>query len=158
MAGFTLLEILIAIVVLSIGLLGLAGLHAAGLKNTQSANYRTVAMFQAYDMADRMRDNAEGLYNGAYDNITTSIPSNPNCLSSGCTYTQLRDYDQYIWNTNNAAWLPLGKGTVKVSGTAPNEEYVITVMWDEYRTGATGTACSGDSSIDLTCFSVRIRP
>ena len=158
MAGFTMLEILIAIVILSIGLLGLAGLHAAGLKNTQNANYRTVAMFQAYDMADRMRSNAEGLYNGAYDNITTSIPSDPGCISTGCTYSQLGDYDQRVWNQNNAAWLPSGRGTVKVSGTNPNEEYVITVMWDEYRTGATGIGCSGDSSTDLTCFSVRIRP
>ena len=48
--GFTLVEILIAVVVLSFGLLGLAGLQAAGIKSTQSANLRTLAVQQAYDM------------------------------------------------------------------------------------------------------------
>ena len=158
--GFTLLEVLIAIVVLSFGLLGLAGIQAVGIKNTTDANLRTLAIQQAYDMADRIRANTVGTTAGAYDNITATIPSDPGCITSGCSATQLRDYDQRLWNTNNAGMLPSGKGTVNaVALTAiPNKQYLITVMWDEARTGATGTGCSTNLTTDLSCFQLAFRP
>ena len=157
--GFTLLEVLIAIVVLSFGLLGMAGLQANGVRNTHSANLRTLAVHQAYDMADRMRANVNGMKQSLYDNIPITAGTNPACITAGCTASQLRDYDRYIWNTNNAAMLPLGRGTVAaVAGTAvPKKEFIITVMWDEYRTGVTGTGCGGDPGTDLTCFRVTFR-
>lgn len=158
--GFTLLEVLIAIVVLSFGLLGLAGIQAIGIKNTSDANLRTLAIQQAYDMADRIRANTVGAAAGVYDSITTSIPGDPGCISTGCSATQLRDYDQRLWNTNNQNMLRGGKGTVAVvAGTAiPNKQYRITVMWDETRTGATGTGCSTNLSTDLSCFQLTFRP
>ena len=59
-SGFTLLEVMVAIVVLSLGLLGLAGLQAASLRNNQAAYYRGIATQQTYDMADRIRANLAG--------------------------------------------------------------------------------------------------
>ncbi len=56
--GFSLLEVLIAIVITSIGLLGLAGMQATGLRNNHSAYHRSQATVLAYDIADRMRSNA----------------------------------------------------------------------------------------------------
>lgn len=158
--GFTLLEVLIAIVVLSIGLMGLAGIQAVGVRNTHSANLRTLAVQQAYDMADRMRANVDGVKNGLYDTITAAIPADPGCITTGCSTTQLRDYDQRMWNLNNQAMLPSGSGLVTATPAtaAPNKAYVITVMWDDYRTGVTGVGCSGNPSIDLTCFQVTLRP
>lgn len=158
--GFTLLEVLIAIVVLSFGLLGMAGIQVIGIKNTHDANLRTLAVQQAYDMADRIRANAAGVTAGAYDNIAATIPSDPGCITTGCTTTQLRDYDQRFWNTNNQNMLPSGKGTVAtVAGTAtPNKLYRITVMWDESRTGATGVGCGTNLSTDLSCFQLTVRP
>jgi len=163
--GFTLLEVLIAIVVLSFGLLGLAGIQAVGIKNTYDANARTLAIQQAYDMADRIRANAIGATAGAYDTITTTIPADPGCITSGCSATQLRDYDQRFWNTNNQNMLPSGMGTVAVAVDAggaatviPNKQYLITVMWDEARTGATGTGCGTNLTTDLSCFQLTFRP
>jgi len=162
--GFTLLEVLIAIVVLSFGLIGLAGIQAVSVKNNHSADLRTLAVQQAYDMADRMRANAAGVKSGLYDSLTATvpatIPADPACISTGCSNTQLRDYDQRIWNLNNQTMLPSGTGSViAVAGTAaPNKAYVITVMWDDYRKGATGTNCSGNPAIDLTCFQITFRP
>ena len=70
-SGFTLLEIMVAIVVLSLGLLGLAGLQAASLRNNQTAYYRSIATQQAYDIADRLRANLAGV--GAPHVIVTTI-------------------------------------------------------------------------------------
>jgi len=56
--GFTLIEALIAVVILAIGLLGIAGLQATNLKNNQSAYNRSQATLLAYDMADRIRANS----------------------------------------------------------------------------------------------------
>ena len=57
--GFTLLEVLITVVILAIGLLGLAGLQVNGMKNNLSAEQRGLASQLAYDMADRIRGNRE---------------------------------------------------------------------------------------------------
>jgi type IV pilus assembly protein PilV len=141
--GFTLLEILVAIVVLSIGLLGLAGLQAVSLNNNQVAYYRAIATQQAYDMADRMRANlgiplgtpgAGGVRAGDYDNLGATTPPDPGCLSTGCTATQMRTTDHFQWNTMNARLLPVGVGTVTGNG---NGSFDINVSWTEKT--ATGT-------------------
>jgi len=80
--GFTLLEVLIAVVVLSIGLLGLAGLQTTGLRNNQDAYARTQAATLANDMADRIRSNMAGFNAGNYNNTAAYTAT---CESSGCT-------------------------------------------------------------------------
>lgn len=151
--GFSMMEILITMVVLSIGLLGLAGLQVSGLQNNQSSYYRTVAMQQAYNIADRVRANPAGEKAGAYDSIS-GTGTNPGCISSGCSPAQMAQYDQYAWNTDNANQLPSGKGTVTRNGNL----FTVTVMWDDQRTGATGTNCSGNTQVDLTCFKMSFEP
>lgn len=146
-------EILVTIVILAIGLLGLAGLQATGLKNNQSAYLRTVAMQQAYDMADRIRANPVAKDAGDYDSIS-GIGSDPGCITSGCTPAQMAQYDAYAWNTDNDTLLPSGQGTVTHSGKL----FTVTLMWDDDHTGATGTNCSGDTSVDLTCFTLSFEP
>lgn len=153
--GFTLLEVLVAIVVLSIGLLGLAGLQAAGLRNNNSAYLRTIATQQAYDIADRMRANRAAVIAGVYDSISGTGTS-PSCITAGCTTTQMAQHDTYEWNTLNAALLPSGQGTVTRIGTS--NRFSVTVIWDDARTGATGTACGTDPAVDLTCFKMSFEP
>ena len=71
--GFTLLEVLIAIVIFSIGLMGIAGLQASGMRYTQDSQLRTIAIAQAETMADRMRADPVGVSNSKdnkfYDKI-----------------------------------------------------------------------------------------
>ncbi|HFE32669.1 MAG TPA: type IV pilus modification protein PilV [Gammaproteobacteria bacterium] len=155
-AGFTLLEILIALIILSIGLLGLAGLQANSLKNNNSAYQRTQASLLANEMLDRIRANRQGLETGAYDAIDSTSTSDPGCITSGCSNMQMAQYDAHDWSDRLANLLPSGQGTV--SGGGANSVFTITVMWDDARTGATGTACSGDTSVDLTCFTLSTRP
>lgn len=127
-SGFTLLEVLVAIIVLSLGLLGLAGLQAATLRNNQIAYYRGIAVQQSYDMADRIRANQVGAKDGAYDGLDGSIPANPDCVSKVCTPAQLAVADHSIWNSNNANMLPGGVGTVAANGDGT---FSITLSWNE---------------------------
>lgn len=155
-SGFTLLEVLIALLVLSIGLLGLAGLQAKGLRYNQSAYLRSVATAQAYNMADRIRANRAGASAGDYDNVS-GLPSYTNCDTNACTPAQMAAFDVYQWNTDNKNALPSGQGRVTVQNANPRV-LTVTVMWDDQRTGVTGTNCSGNPKVDLTCFSTSFRP
>ena len=135
-SGFTLLEVLVAIVVLSLGLLGLAGLQAATLRNNQIAYYRAIAIQQTYDMADRIRANQVGVAAGAYDALDTSIPADPDCVANTCTAANMAVADHSQWNNNNARMLPAGLGTV---ASVAGGSFDITISWNENtETGSTG--------------------
>lgn len=126
--GFTLIEVLVAIVVLSLGLLGLAGLIALGLKTNQTAYYRTIATQQANDMADRIRSNLAGARAGNYNAILANTPASVDCVALACTPAEMATYDWARWNTLNGILLPGGAGTV--AGT-PATGYLIIVNWTE---------------------------
>lgn len=125
--GFTLIEVLITIVVMSFGLLGLAGLQLTSLKNSRGAALRTTAMQHAYDMADRMRANLAAVGTGAYDMSTVSAGTNTaTCLTiTGCTPAQMAAHDIYEWQlalsaSTNASGngLPAGAGIVCIDSSA----------------------------------------
>ena len=151
--GFTLLEAMVAMVVFSVGLLGLGALQMAGMGNTQSALYQSVAAHLAYDMADRMRANSVGRQANQYDSITAK-PANPTLCNTNCSATQVATRDNFEWATDIENLLPAGRGTVLGDGT----EFTITVMWDAARNGATGTGCNPAVATDLKCLRVFVRP
>ena len=134
--GFTLLEVLIAMVVLAIGLLGLAGLQATGLSNNQSAYYRSHATQLAYDIADRIRANSSQI--ATYLAPTAALT--PGCLSvASCTPQQLANHDISEWNTGIST-LPRGIGSMAQTaggGTAnPDDDvFTITINWDDDKDG-----------------------
>lgn len=141
-AGFTLMEVLVAAVVLGIGILGLVTLMVTSMKSDQSSFYRATASALIYDMADRIRNNSTEAKAGAYDNVDTSgtIPSDPGCIksSSGCTPSALAQEDIREWANNfvnvngvthYASSLPNGIGTVTRNTT--NNQFTITVKWNE---------------------------
>ncbi|HTP40030.1 MAG TPA: type IV pilus modification protein PilV [Steroidobacteraceae bacterium] len=126
--GFTLVEALVALVVLSVGMLGMAGLYVITMQSGGTAIYRTQAVNLAADMADRIRANRTA--GVAYGDTT---PSDHNCTgatSAACTPTDLADDDLDDWETRVAATLPSGVGTVTVVAGTPNS-YQITVKWNE---------------------------
>ncbi len=117
--GFSLLEVLVTMVVVSIGLLGLAGLTAASLKNNQSAYQRSIASWQAYDILDRMRANRTQAQNGVY-----TIDIGTNSAGSGVAKTDLENWKQLL-----AASMPEGDGSVKLK----NGVFEIVVQWNDTR-------------------------
>lgn len=146
--GVTLIEILVAILILSFGLLGSAGLQMAGLRAAVGANQRTTATLLAYDAADRMRANMAGVIAGNYVNYTAT--QNANCLlAAGCTAQQMAQHDMWEWGQAIAAQLPGGFGIVCID-SSPNDgtsnvslvaancdgvglQYVIKIWWLEDR-------------------------
>ncbi len=155
--GFTLLEVMIALVIFSVGLLGLAGLQSRGLQSNTVAQFRTLAVIEAYDMADRIRANPVGIADGNYDNLNNPAPAaGADCLNVACTPQQIADLDYFEWINQLQQSLPSGHGIV--AGNGAGSQFTVTVMWDEERTGATGTSCSGNPNVDLKCYTLVFQP
>ena len=158
-SGVAMIEVLIAIIVVSFGLLGVAGLQLAGMKSSQTANLRSIATAQAYDMADRMRANMSGVVAGNYDAITSVIPSLPSCATPfsagvGCSPSDIAAYDKNVWLTANGRLLPGGSGTV-TKDTTNSSAFNISVLWTE-KCLANETLCS--SGTTQRTFSTQISP
>ena len=117
--GVSLVEVLVAVVVLSIGLLGLAGLQASGMRVGQSSIHRSQAAQLAFDMIDRMRAN---IANSGNYNLLITDPA------PGGTTAAQRDLQD--WRARLQA-LPGGVGSVAVAGS----NVTIVVQWDDTRGG-----------------------
>lgn len=154
--GFSMVEILITVLVLSLGLLGMAGLITTGMRSNAVAQYRSIATQQTLDMADRMRANLVAVRAGSYDAITANIPTSNDCVASECSAAQMAAYDHAQWNTANSRSLPGGAGTVVGNLTAG---FVITLMWTEKEmVGATDPLCPVGTPVDTRCFLTRFSP
>lgn len=145
--GATLLEILVTIMIVSFGLLGIAGQLLAAAKYQQTAQYRNTAYTQMQAMAERIRSNSTVLTNGASDATSyladdgyanaATLPSNPNCGGNGqtaCTPAQAAQRDVREWRQTLARELPSGRGSLYTvtsgANTALNQRRLY-VMWSE---------------------------
>lgn len=178
--GTTLVEIMVSIVVIAIGLLGLASMQINALKFQQTASQRSEAIQSSYDLADRMRVNFvytrpelyanERTENEAkYTSKTTyaagssashTAPNNCNRVVAGgaCTSLQVAANDLADWQLNLRRRLAGGAGyVVPVTGTA-NSTFDVTVMWQEPTLDALDSSCPQDAAAPrgVRCFTVRI--
>ena len=117
--GFSMLEVMVAILVVAIGLLGLAGLMNAGLRNNQSSSAQSQAVWLAYDMLDRLRADRTVAVAGGYNVLMGSAPG-----GSGFTNTELVGWRGLLGNA-----LPAGTGSVNVVGNAAS----VIVQWSDAR-------------------------
>lgn len=122
-SGFSMIEVLVTMFILSIGILGMMGLQAQGIKDNHSAYLKSQVISTINDMADRMRANSVGLKNNRYAAISTStVSSNPgyDCTvsysgtASGtkCDDQELALADIYTWGKGLSSMFPNGYGTV----------------------------------------------
>ncbi|MBL8201715.1 MAG: type IV pilus modification protein PilV [Chromatiales bacterium] len=129
-AGFTLVEVLVALVVMSVGMLGIAALYLEGLRAGRTALYRTTAITLAADMADRIRANR----NAGLAYAGTGPGADGGCVNGAadCTAEELAADDWLDWSTRLATQLPEGAaGEIIVDAAAPVATYTITVAWPE---------------------------
>lgn len=145
-SGVGLIEVLIAILVLSVGLLGLAGLQSQSLKFNNESQFRTQATFLAMDMADRLRSNqnyartAPAAYNfAAGDSPTGALTA---CEASACSPADLAQYDFKHWRTKVQRVLPGGKAVLTpgvVSVATVWQDFTIQISYQASKTAATQT-------------------
>ena len=167
--GFTLIEVMIAVLIFSIGLMGMAALMVLSVKTNQSAYLRTQASFLAQGFADRMRANMSQIpnYNGTYDASTVA----PDPCSGGvvCIPTEVLNRDRALFSQQLVNTLPNPTATVNCVGTIlgaagqPTTPYAgqctLTIQWDE-ATLSRGTlsATPGTAAADLQTFAWVFQP
>lgn len=162
-SGVGLIEVLIAIVILSVGFLAAAKMQVAGMRYSQNAYFLSQGNFMLRDMTDRMRANREGVIAGYYKN-TYTIPglSEPACVTAGtkCTAAQIAISDHYAWSSflyapeNAVNFKPLlpsfdnipAKGEITYNDAT--DVYTVSVTWGEQI----------DDAIEERVLTVRLTP
>ena len=165
--GFTLIEVLVSLVILSIGLLGIAKLMLFSSRSNDSAYLRSQATELAYEILDNMRANRqEAISNLSYNTAlgavaTTAAPPAAICVGAVvCTTTQQAVYDIYQWKLrlNTASnpggptigALPTGQGSVVTTSVGSQTTVVITVTWDDTVAQSTYLAAAATDTQSIT--------
>lgn len=156
--GFTLIEVLVTIIIVSIGLLGLAGLQINGLRANMSSEARSKATLLASDIIERMRANPLGIDNNQYTNIDTAglgcdgNPPVPFCSSNsggitlvtapgGCTPAQMAAFDAWVWGCG----MPVANADVQRGGVT-----------NQLINGAGSVSCNADPCIPGSSYTVTV--
>lgn len=140
--GFTIIEVLVSLVVLGMGLLGIAKLMLFASHSNDSAYLRSQATELAYEILDSMRANRAAAVAHSYDTALGANPTAPaTCLETVCSSTAMAAYDVYVWkqrlsvaSTPLAGLLPGGEGSVVTTTTATTPSVTtatIVVQWDD---------------------------
>ncbi len=126
--GFTLVEVLVALVVMAVGMLGIAGLYVEGLRAGRTAVYRSAAVTLASDMADRIRANPTGGYEGAGPGDESGCVNG----AADCSPDELAADDWASWQAELVQRLPQGaRAEIERATVALTTEYRITLFWPE---------------------------
>lgn len=135
--GASLVEVMVALFILAIGLLGMLGLQTKSMQFNQSAYSYSQAVFLANDLAERIRTNTSQAT--AYLLAENATPPEVTCHSPdvSCTPAQLAGHDVYAWRQNVQELLPLGSGSVDQVAMGSRNFMRITVAFDDSRSAST---------------------
>jgi len=142
--GFSMIEILVALVILAIGLLGMATLMINSMQTNQSAAMRSIATQAAYDLTERMRSNTDEnvLKNKKYATGTTgeavsTIATGAERQCNDKSAEALADCDKKVWardlekNLPGAYAMIKSEGTVTIDGQPQNRLWCIAIFWED---------------------------
>ena len=126
--GFSLLEVLVAVLILSIGLLGLAGLQTTSLQMNHSAHYASQAQFYAQEIIEAMRANPTAAKQGAYNiGMGSDVPGG----------SSVADQDLRRWRQGISTTLPMQGdetgGSVQLATSADTYRITVRVAWLDAR-------------------------
>ena len=109
--GITMIEVLVTVLVLTIGLAGVMTMETVAIETNHQSYLRTQAILQAQEMADRMHANPNGVTDGHY---ATAIPSAAprSCLTNSCSTQQMAEFDKWEWEQGTKKHLPAGAGSI----------------------------------------------
>lgn len=144
--GFSLIEALIALLVIAIGLLGIAGLQAASVYRTHAGEINSLAAIEAQSIVAAMIANPNAFpangtaadYN-TLDAVTVSYPTD--CATTACSPADMALYDLHQWGAELATDLPQGKGAIACAQTPP--QCTVTVSWNQKQMAASAGTSTG---------------
>lgn len=167
--GISLIESLVALIILALGILGLAGIQTRTLTEARLTNARAVAVRMVGDIQERMKVNSAALQIAPNPYLTNwgAVPAPTNCNTTACTPAQLAGFDLSQWKVTLAAALPNGDGRVYQSANDPTV-FGVFISWTnnigaqavgdeetynapfDIDTGIDGVACPNGSICHLT--------
>jgi type IV pilus assembly protein PilV len=163
--GFTLIEVLVTVIILAIGVVGVASLQISTYSQLRSSHNMATASMLAGEMADRMAANSAQVLANNYNHIA-DLSTPKDCAAAACTAAELAAYDVNQWQTkitrgsNAPGSLPGGRGAVlrSLEPTTPND-FDIIVQWDDDLSGSVLRACDpNDPDLDaLDCYTITVR-
>ncbi len=153
-SGISMIESLISLLVISIGLLGIASLQLTSVQQTASAHWHSQAVWYSYEMTDRISANSTDPDNFIlYNNIDTDNSYSMDCQANACTPTQMVTADAEDWS-DMVKSLPGGRGVI--TSPAPNT-LTVSVMWED--TSGESNCTNGEpATATQSCFTVTITP
>ncbi len=134
--GFSLLEVVVSVFIISVGVIGIAGLQLTTSVYAESSLHRSQAASLAREIVERMRQNLDEAKAGGYDFST--LPSKTRSCkgnSKNCSAAQLRDYDEKVWAARVTSLLPGGDAAISTGADNSTDpvQIVVTLQWDENR-------------------------
>ena len=167
-SGFSLIEVLVALMIISIGLLGVAKMQALAIGNTKTASSRSIAAIHAASLSSAMYANkaywAAGLapssvqVNGSVLSDSTLNGQATDCVSGICTAVQMGGYDLKAWGTA-LQQLPSGAGGVTCS-TAVGSPIAcsVTVSWNEKYIGLNQSSLTAAQQTSTQSLVLLVQP
>jgi type IV pilus assembly protein PilV len=126
--GFSLVEVLIALIIMSVGMLGIATLFVQGMQAGRTSMFRHNAVILVGDVADRIRANPTA---GAAYTAVGGVDSGCVGLGTNCSQPQMASHDIFLWTQQAAETLPAGTVEVIFDGAVTPPTYAITARWTE---------------------------
>jgi type IV pilus assembly protein PilV len=149
--GISLIEVMMSVLIFSIGLLGLAGLMVMATRSNHSAYLRTQVVFLANTMANRMSANPTGVWSGSYNGSYPVATGAIGCgAGAACSSADLAVHDQRLWSSQLSSFLPnpvasivcTGVGSVSYDPTAQlnrrppyGGNCTMSIQWSERASG-----------------------
>lgn len=146
------MEVLVSLAILGVGIGGVMATQTMGLRNNQSAYFRTQADILLSDMGERMRNNAIAARAGSYAmDWSSDYSAAADCIQKRCHAEEIRSYDLSEWTAIIHQSLPAGEGKITaLSG----ETYLIEIRWqDKGSRGVASAACGRE----MFCMAVQVQ-
>lgn len=155
MQGFSMIEVLVSLFIISISLLGAAGIQVRAMQLGQGSQLRTQAILLTDDLAERMEANKTAsintttttLYNVAESSSAPTTAPATDCSTATCTATEMAAYDLNLWQKQVQNTLPQSTWSVNRTGLGNPATYQITVKWVDTRGDNTANSATASGVV-----------
>ena len=147
--GFSMIEVLVTLLIISLALLGTAGLQAYSMRLSQGGQFRTQAVFLVADLSERIEANKAGAVAGLYAQALRTVPgpASTACTGGLCRTEALAAFDLVQWENMVAATLPQASWTVTQTTAGNPSTYTIAVGWVDRRADTTNAEPDATSGL-----------